>query len=93
MTTPAQPLRLSTTQADFEAAFQARLHWSAETDAAVEHRVAEILEDVRARGDEAVLDYTARFDALTASSMKQLELAQAELKSAFDALPERSVQR
>ena len=87
MTTPAQPLRLSTTQADFEAAFQARLHWSAETDAAVEHRVAEILDDVRARGDEAVLAYTARFDALTAPSMKELELTQAELKAAFDALP------
>jgi len=83
----ARPLRLSTTQPDFEAAFQARLHWSAETDAAVEHRVVEILEAVRTRGDEAVLEYTARFDALPAASMKDLELTQAELKAAFDALP------
>ena len=83
----AQPLRLSTTQPDFEAAFQARLHWSAETDAAVEHRVAEILEAVRTRGDAAVLEYTARFDALPATSMKDLELTQAELKAAFDGLP------
>ncbi len=29
MTFSARPLRLSTTQPDFEAAFQARLHWSA----------------------------------------------------------------
>ncbi len=87
MTFTARPLRLSTTQPDFEAAFQARLHWSAETDAAVEHRVAEILEAVRTRGDAAVLEYTARFDALPAASMQDLELTQAELKAAFDALP------
>ena len=87
MSSPAQPLRLSTTQPDFEAAFQARLHWSADTDAAVEQRVAEILEAVRTRGDAAVLEYTARFDALEAASMKGLELTQAELKAAFDALP------
>ncbi len=87
MTFSARPLRLSTTQPDFEAAFRARLHWSAETDAAVEHRVAEILEAVRTRGDEAVLEYTARFDALPATAMKDLELTQAELQAAFDALP------
>ena len=87
MTQTAQPLRLSTAQPDFEAAFQARLHWSDETDAAVEHRVAEILAEVKAKGDEAVLAYTARFDALPAASMAQLELTQAELKAAFDGLP------
>lgn len=87
MTFTARPLRLSTTEPGFEAAFQARLHWSADTDAAVEHRVAEILEAVRTRGDAAVLEYTARFDALPATSMKDLELTQSELKAAFDALP------
>ena len=38
---------------------RALLHWSAETDAAIEQRVAAILADVRTRGDAAVLDYTA----------------------------------
>ncbi len=41
-----------------------RLHWSADTDAAIEQRVADILADVRQRGDAAVLEYTARFDGL-----------------------------
>ena len=41
------------------------LHWSAETDAAIEQRVADILADVRQRGDAAVLEYTRRFDGLT----------------------------
>ena len=83
----ARPLRLSTTQADFETLFQQRLHWSADTDAAIEQRVADILADVKARGDAAVLEYTARFDALQADSMAALELTQAELKAAFEGLP------
>jgi histidinol dehydrogenase len=83
----AKPLRLSTADADFEAAFKARLHWSADTDAAIEQRVADILADVRARGDAAVLDYTQRFDGLQASEMRQLELGVEELKAAFESLP------
>ena len=49
-------------------------------------RVAEILADVRQRGDVAVLDYTARFDGLSASDMAALELTQADFKAAFDAI-------
>jgi histidinol dehydrogenase len=41
------PLRLSTTAASFEADFKARLHWAADTDAAIEQRVADILADVQ----------------------------------------------
>ena len=83
----AKPLRLSTAQADFETLFQQRLHWSADTDAAIEQRVADILSDVKARGDAAVLEYTERFDGLKAANMVALELTQAELKAAFDGLP------
>ena len=83
----ATPARLSTASSTFEAEFQARLHWSADTDAAIEQRVADILADVKLRGDAAVLDYTERFDGLAASSMAALELTQAELKAAFEGLP------
>ncbi|MEG0316088.1 MAG: histidinol dehydrogenase [Comamonas sp.] len=82
----ANPLRLSTADANFEHDFAQRLHWSADTDAAIEQRVADILADVQARGDAAVLEYTARFDGLDAPSMQALELTQAELKAAFDSL-------
>ena len=87
----ATPARLSTARSTFDAEFKARLHWSAETDAGIEQRVADILADVQQRGDAAVLDYTARFDGLQAQSMAALELTQAELKVAFDGLP--AVQR
>jgi histidinol dehydrogenase len=87
----AKPARLSTAADDFEARFKARLQWSAETDAQVEGAVTEILADVRQRGDAAVLACTKRFDALEAASLRDLELAQAELKAAFEGLP--AVQR
>jgi histidinol dehydrogenase len=76
--------QLATTAADFEAEFARVLHWSAETDAAIEQRVADILADVENRGDAAVLEYTQRFDGLAAASMDQLEITQAELKAALE---------
>jgi histidinol dehydrogenase len=84
----AAPARLSTASATFDAEFAARLHWSAEQDAAIEQRVAAILADVQQRGDAAVLEYTARFDGLNADGMAALELTQSELKAAYDAIPE-----
>ena len=87
----ASPARLSSTASTFESQFKARLHWSADADAAIEQRAADILADVQQRGDAAVLEYTERFDGLSAASMSALELTQAELKAAFDAIP--SVQR
>jgi histidinol dehydrogenase len=86
MSFTAQPLRLSTSQADFETQFKARLHWSADTDAAIEQRVADILADVQQRGDAAVLEYTQRFDVLQADSMVELELTREELQAAFEAI-------
>ncbi|RZL12054.1 MAG: histidinol dehydrogenase [Rubrivivax sp.] len=78
---------LDTAQPDFDEAFEQVLHWSAETDGEIETRVADILADVRQRGDEAVLEYTRRFDQLQAGSMADLTLGVDELKAAFDGLP------
>ena len=83
----ATPLRLSTADNQFEAAFQARLHWASDTDTAIETSVAAILRDVQQRGDAAVLEYTARWDHLHATTVAELELTQAELKAAFDSIP------
>ncbi len=91
MTLAATPARLSTASSSFDADFKARLHWSAAADAAIEQRVADILADVQHRGDAAVLEYTQRFDALNAVTLPELELTQAELKAAFEAIP--AVQR
>jgi len=83
--------QLRSDAADFEAEFQRLLHWSAETDLQIEQRVAQILADVRSRGDAAVLEYTERFDGVTAASVAALELGRDELRRSFDTLP--AVQR
>ena len=78
--------QLATTAAGFEADFQRVLHWSAETDHAIEERVAAILADVQARGDAAVLEYTQRFDGLSAPSVAALEITRDELQAALQAI-------
>ena len=78
--------RLATVQPDFEAALQRVLHWSAETDAAIEGRVAEIIADVRARGDAALLELTARYDRLQVSRVAELEVGADAMRAAFEAI-------
>ncbi len=84
----AAPARLSTASSTFAAEFKARLHWSAEADAAIEQVVADILADVQRRGDTAVLEYTRKFDRLEAAGMDALELTAVELREAFESLPD-----
>lgn len=66
------PQFLSTTDADFEDRFAALLAAKREDSPDVDHVVSEIIADVRARGDAAVLDLTAKFDrlALTPETMR-----------------------
>ena len=59
------PVFLSTADTGFDAAFQALLGQKREEAEDVDQAVAAIIADVRARGDQAVIDLTARFDRLT----------------------------
>ncbi|MBI3938595.1 MAG: histidinol dehydrogenase [Betaproteobacteria bacterium] len=79
--------RLSTRQPDFGAQLAALLAFEAVQDPKIETAVAEILADVRRRGDAAVLDCTRRFDRLDAPAVAALELPRAELERALEALP------
>ncbi len=58
------PLKLSITDASFEEDFVKLLGMKRESDADVDAAVADIIADVRNRGDQAVCDYTNRFDRL-----------------------------
>ena len=78
--------RLSTAAADFDVEFVRLQHGSAEADGAIDARAAHIIADVRARGDVAVLEYTARFDGLNASTMAALEIGASEMHAAYDAI-------
>ena len=58
------PVFLDTTDPDFEIAFSRLLTAKREDSPDVDDTVAAIIADVRARGDAALIDYTARFDRL-----------------------------
>lgn len=79
--------RLSSTQPDFLASLDALTRHTAALDPAIDAAAAAILEDVRTRGDAALLDYTARFDRLTATRVSALEIPAQEMRSAFEHLP------
>jgi histidinol dehydrogenase len=79
--------RLSSQSADFDAQLKALLAFETAQDDGIDEVVAKILRDVKQRGDEAVLEYTNRFDKTNAISMQQLQLSQADLHHALNALP------
>ncbi len=71
----------------FDATLNDLLSFEASLDAGVESDVRAILADVKKRGDEAVLEYTRRFDRTAAASMGALRIAREELEAAFAGLP------
>jgi histidinol dehydrogenase len=73
--------RLSTAEPGFEAEFTALLNTARETTERVDTVVAAIIADVRARGDAALIDYTARFDRVTLTAAR-LRVTDAEIDAA-----------
>ncbi|EPC03828.1 histidinol dehydrogenase [Litchfieldella anticariensis FP35 = DSM 16096] len=80
--------RLSTRETDFEARLESLLCWEGVSSSEVQQRVDEIIEAVKTRGDTALVEYSNRFDRLSASSMEELTLGAERLRKAFDGLPE-----
>ncbi len=80
------PVQLSTTAPGFEAAFAALLSAKREDAPDVDEAVAAIIADVRARGDAAVIDLTARFDRLDLTP-GTLAFTAAEIDAAAAAVP------
>ncbi|MFZ5536989.1 MAG: histidinol dehydrogenase [Pseudomonadota bacterium] len=79
--------RLSIFEADFQSRLNALLEWESVSDDAVFATVQGILRDVRARGDAAVLEYTARFDHFEADSMRDLEVSHPRMDEALERIP------
>src|SRR4051812_44319005 len=87
---PVQIRKLDSSAPDFKQRLAALLAFEAATDDAIEASVAAILADVKARGDDAVLEYTNRFDRIPggAAGMAAFDVTHAELQAALAALPE-----
>jgi len=78
--------RLSTQTADFDDELKALLAFETAQDDSVDLIVADILKEVKTRGDAAVLEYTNKFDKTNAQSIADLEVSKADLHAALDGL-------
>lgn len=82
--------KLDSSDPDFNARLSAILAFEAGEDEAIDRVAAQILADVKARGDVAVLEYTHRFDKLDVAAVSKLEIGTDALRAALDGLaPER----
>jgi histidinol dehydrogenase len=80
--------RLDAASPDFAGRLDRLLAWNESDDLSIHQRVLEIIADVRTRGDQALIDYTNRFDQRALTDAAELELDKAQLKTAFDAVSE-----
>ncbi len=88
MTVTTLTLRqLDTADTDFQAKLMAVLAFEASEDEAIDRAAAGIIADVKQRGDAAVLEYTQKFDRLSATHMSALEIPRAEMQAALNSLP------
>ena len=79
---------LDSQQADFTQAMDDLLSWESVSDHQVQQTVLDILHQIKTRGDEAVIEFSNRFDRLSVNTMAQLEIGQAQLQEALDNLPQ-----
>ena len=79
--------KLTTTDAEFQQQLEALLAWEAVSDTAVTDTVKEVLANVKAQGDSAVLEYTKRFDRLDVASMADLEISLERAQAALEKIP------
>ncbi len=79
--------RLNARCAGFEQKLRAALAWENISDKAVAARVQEILDDVKQRGDAAVLHWTNTFDRLGATDIAALSIPRARLQQSLANLP------
>ncbi len=80
-------LRLDAAAPDFNARLTVLLAYAEASDDAVERAVQNILTDVKARGDAAVLDYTERFDGVKAASTNDLRVSAHDITAALGSIP------
>jgi len=76
--------RLDSSHSDFGVLLDQLTSWQEGLDKSVAATVASIIDNVARRGDEAVLEYTARFDKVQAATVAELEMSKEKLAAALD---------
>ena len=84
--------RLDASSFDFDRQLQQLLAWDETDDIDIQHRVLDIIADVRKNGDKAVIAYTNRFDRRNINQADELELPKETLKAAWEKLPDNQAQ-
>ncbi|MGZ8993915.1 MAG: histidinol dehydrogenase, partial [Burkholderiaceae bacterium] len=78
--------RLNAGNAGFDAQFATLVATDTAIDREIERVAVAIVDDVRRRGDLALLEYTNRFDRINVATVAELEVGAPEMRSALDAL-------
>ncbi|MEJ2394835.1 MAG: histidinol dehydrogenase [Candidatus Thiodiazotropha sp.] len=79
--------QLSTASDDFWQQLDALLAWESVSDTAVNDTVNQIISDIRTKGDDALVDFTNRFDRWQAQSANDLEIPLSRLEEAWNTIP------
>jgi len=77
---------LRSSDADFKTSLKALTAWESVQDSQRVITVAQIIQQIRERGDEALIEYTQRFDKHPGQTIESLTLTATQLKKAWDAL-------
>src|SRR5699024_8181884 len=75
--------RLNAQATDFNTQLDQLLSWESVSDATINQRVLDIIDNVRSRGDAALIDYTRQFDGLDVAQMSDLILPRERLELAL----------
>lgn len=81
--------KLNSTQSDFQNKLSTLLAWESISNEEVANTVDDIIANIKAKGDVALIDYSVKFDGVKASSMADLTFNTQTLKNAFDNLDNR----
>ncbi len=78
--------RFNSQSNNFESQLKDLLSWETESDQAIFDAVHKILHSVRLKGDQALLEYSEKFDGLTVDTASELELSPERLEKAYQSL-------
>jgi histidinol dehydrogenase len=79
--------KLATNDSDFWKQLETLLAWEGVSDAAVTETVKDILTQVKQRGDAAVVEFSQRFDRVSAQTMAELEIPLSRAQQALNKIP------
>ncbi len=79
---------LDSTESDFWQKLEVLLAWGSVSDTKISDIVKEILEQVKARGDDAVIEYSQRFDRVGAQTVSELEIPLSRAQAALKSIPD-----